>query len=181
PPPGGPGGRPGAEGCPGAAGGRVRDRAGERVPRRTGTTRTETGALGHQRGVRRGPPVVEAADDRVVTNARAVDEDLVEQCAAGHLAQRPDLDAPLLHVELEVRDALVLRQLGRGAREQHALVTELRGRRPHLLAGDDPLVTVLDRLRAEAREVGARARLGEQLAPRVLAVEDAQQALLLLT
>ena len=57
----------------------------------------------------------------------------------------------------------------------------LRGRRPHLLAGDDPLVAVLDRLRGEAREVGTGARLGEQLAPRVLPVEDAEQVFLVLT
>ena len=40
-----------------------------------------------------------------------------------------------------------------------------------------PSLTALVR---EAREVGARAGLGEQLAPRVLAVEDAQQVFLLL-
>src|SRR5262249_31312199 len=106
----------------------VRNRTRERVARRTGTTGAETRAP-------RRPPMVEPADDRVVAYARAVDEDFIEQRAASHLTQRPDLDAGLLHVELEVRDPLVLRQLRRGAREQHALVGELRGRRPHLLAG----------------------------------------------
>ena len=64
---------------------------------------------------------------------------------------------------------------------QHADVADLRGRRPDLLAGDDPLVAVLDRLRGRAREVGAGAGLREQLAPRVLPVEDAEQVFLLLT
>ena len=44
-----------------------------------------------------------------------------------------------------------------------------------------PLVAVLDRPRGEAREVGTGAGLGEQLAPRVLAVEDAEQVFLVLT
>jgi hypothetical protein len=113
-------------------------------------------------------------------DARAVDEHLVEQCSTRHLPQRTGLDARLRHVELEVRDPLVLRQVGVGARDQHADVGQLRGRRPHLLAGDDPLVAVTHGLGLQAREIGPRAGLREQLAPRVLAVEDAQQVFLLL-
>ena len=119
------------------------------------------------------PPMMSSSCTRAL-----VDEHLVEHRVAGHFAQRSGLDAGLGHVEAEVRDALVLRQIGVGACDQHADVAELRGRGPHLLTRDDPLVTVLDRFRPEAREVGTGARFGEQLAPRVLPVEDVQQVLL---
>src|SRR5205085_4843971 len=44
--------------------------------------------------------------------------------------------------------------------------------RPHLLAGDDVLVAVLDRLARETGEVGAGARLAEELAPRLATGDD---------
>ena len=84
---------------------------GTRSPTAPRPAGTEAGALGHERRVRDGPTVVEAADHVVVVHARVVDEHLVEHRAAGHLPQRTDLDARLRHVELEVRDALVLRQV----------------------------------------------------------------------
>ena len=62
-----------------------------------------------------------------------------------------------------------------GARDQHAEVADLRGGGPHLLPGDDPLVAVALRLALQAGEVRARARLAEELAPRVLTVEDARE------
>ena len=68
-----------------------------------------------------------------------------------------------------------LGHVGVGAREQHAEVGEVRPRGPHLLAGDDPLVAVALGPRRERREVGARARLAEQLAPHLLVAHDRRQ------
>ena len=47
-------------------------------------------------------------------------EDLVELGVAGHLAQRPYLDAGSGHVEDEVGKAPVLRHVGIGSRDEHA-------------------------------------------------------------
>ena len=62
----------------------------------------------------------------------------------------------------------MLGDVGVGAGEQHAEVGDLAAGRPDLLAVDDPLVAVLDRLGREAGEVGAGAGLAEQLAPGLL-------------
>ena len=70
----------------------------------------------------------------------------------------PDLDALLVHVDAEVGDALVLGDVGVGAGDEHAQVGDLAAGGPHLLAGDDPLVAVLDGLALQAGEVGAGAR-----------------------
>ena len=80
------------------------DRAGRR-PRapRAAAAGAEAGALEHERGVGDGPAVVEAADDRVVGDAGVGEEHLVEHRAAGHLPQRADLDAGLVHVEARSR------------------------------------------------------------------------------
>ena len=66
----------------------------------------------------------------------------------------------------------MLRHVGIGAGEADAPVGLLGHRRPHLLAVDDP--AAVDRARrvvVQRREVGARARLAEQLAPRDLAAQ----------
>ena len=56
--------------------------------------------------------------------------------------------------------------------ERDAHVGEGRVRRPHLLAGHAVRAAALRRARREAREVAARARLAEQLAPDVVGAED---------
>ena len=63
---------------------------------------------------------------------------------------------------------------------EHSPAREMRDRGPHLLAVHHPVVAVAHRARGEARDVGARARLAEHLAPDVLAREDARQVVLLL-
>ena len=93
-----------------------------------------------------------------------VEEHLVERRAAGHLAQRPDLDAGRLHVDDEAGEALVLGQVGVGAADDLADVAVVGAGGPHLLAGDDPLVAVALGLGLQAGEVGAGARLAEELA-----------------
>src|SRR5436309_3487262 len=80
----------------------------------------------------------------------------------------PDVDARLVHLEREPRDALVLRNAGVGACEQHSHVGDLTAGRPHLLSVDDELAVLLDRFRRQTREVRTRAGLAEELAPRTL-------------
>ena len=80
----------------------------------------EPRALVHQRRDRDRPAVVLAADDVLVGDPRLLDEQLVELRLAGDLAQRPDLDAVLLHVHQEVGQAAVLRRVRVGARDEHA-------------------------------------------------------------
>jgi len=104
--------------------------------------------------------------------------DLVELSLAGDLAQRPHIDAFGLHVQREVRHAPVLGHIGVGAGDEHAEVGDVGERVPDLLSVDDPLFAVADGLGAEAGEVRAGARLGEQLTPLLLAGEHgAQEAL----
>ena len=65
-----------------------------------------------------------------------------------------------------------LGSVGVGAGDEHAEVGDVAGRRPDLLAVHGPLVAVLHRLALQAGEVGAGARLAEQLAPPLLAGDD---------
>ena len=132
----------------------------------------QPGALVHQRRQRDLPAVADAADDVRVGDPRLLDEELVELRLAGDLAQRADLDGLLLHVHQEVGQALVLGGLAVGARDEHAPLRVLGAAGPDLLAGDDPVVAVLDRARLERREVGAGVGLGEALAPDLLGRED---------
>ena len=120
--------------------------------------------LVHQRRERHGPALVDVAEAVVVGHPHLVEEHLVEGGAAGHLAQRPHLDAGRVHVDDEAGEALVLGQVGVGAADDLADVGVLGARGPHLLAGDDPLVAVALGLGLQAGEVGAGARLAEQLA-----------------
>ena len=116
--------------------------------------------------------VVSATDQPWLTSPRRwssgtrtlVEEHLVERRAAGHLAQRPHLHAGCAHVDDEPGEALVLGQVGVGAADDLADVAVVGARRPHLLAGDDPLVAVALGLGLQAGEVGAGARLAEELA-----------------
>ena len=104
-----------------------------------------------------------------------IEEHLVEVDLAGDVPQRPHVDAGLVQVDEEVRDALPLRDVGIGAGEQHAEVGEVRPRGPHLLAGHEPVVAVALGARRERREVGARAGLAEQLAPHLFVAHDRRQ------
>src|SRR5712691_7710140 len=51
----------------------------------------------------------------------------------------------------------------------------MRARGPHLLAVDDEMLALVGRAGAQAREVGARARLGIALAPDFVGAEDPRQ------
>ena len=78
-----------------------------------------------------------------------------------------------------VRPGVPLR-LGVGARDEDAPVGDVRVRRPDLLAVDDEVAVARARRSSAPREVGAGARLGEALAPDLLAGEDVREVALLL-
>ena len=101
----------------------------------------------HQRGRRDLPAFAGFAHLQFRFDLGIGHEHLVERGVAVHLAQRLHVDALLAHVEQEVRQALVLRLVPIGTREQQRPVGLVRTRGPDLLAVDDPLV---------ALEVGAR-------------------------
>jgi hypothetical protein len=130
-------------------------------------------ALVLERRARHLPALPALADDPVRGRARTVEEHLVEQRAAGHLAQRADRDAGLVHVEQQVGDARVLGRVGLGAEQAEHVVRLVRTRGPDLVAVDHPLVADELGARRERREVAARARLAVALAPDVLAGERA--------
>ena len=71
-------------------------------------------------------------------------------------------------------------QLGVGAGDEDAEPGVLGAAGPDLLAVDDELVAVADGPGAEVGEVAAAARLGEQLAPELLAAEDRPEVAVLL-
>src|SRR5262249_32610167 len=130
--------------------------------------RRAAAALVAERGHRDAPAVVEAADDVELRRAGVADERLGEMLLAGHLADRPELDAVGLTVALDreqdVGDPAVLGRLRVGATEaeQHRRVPVPGG--PHLLPVDDDVLAVEHALGPQAREVRAGARLREPLA-----------------
>ena len=137
-------------------------------------------ALVRERRVGDRPSVVQRADELIVGHEHLVEEHLVELGVAGDLHERPHLDAGRLHVDDEIRDALVLRRVGVGARQADAPARELRVRRPHLLAREQPAVVDAHRARLQRREVGAGVGLAEELAPDLVGGEDRREPALLL-
>src|SRR5262249_49208951 len=124
----------------------------------------------------RDPPAVPDLTHALgVGDARPVEENLVEVDLAAHVAQRPHLDAGLVQVEQEVRDALALRRVGIGAGEEHGEVGPVRPGGPDLLARHDPLVAVVHRGGRQRRQVRASAGLAEELAPSLLVANDRRQ------
>src|SRR6266540_6392851 len=121
------------------------------------------------------PTVTDRADALRVRHSRAIEEHLVEVLFTGDVAQRSDLDPPLVQIEQEVGDALALGHIGVGASEQHGEVGAVRPRRPHLLPVHDPLVAVAHRTRREGSQIRARTGLAEQLAPLLLVADDRRQ------
>ena len=109
-------------------------------------------------------------------DARAVEQHLAElvRDAVDH-AQRALLDAGLVHRHRERGQALVLRHVGVGAREQEAPVGDVGVARPDLVAVDHVLVAVARRGRAQRREVGAGVGLAEALAPALAPADQAGQ------
>ncbi len=96
--------------------------------------------------------------------------------------QRSHVDPGRLHVDDEVRQPLVLRhRRGPCGRASIPHFARWASAGPHLLAVHDPLVSVANRPRRQAGDVGAGAGLAEHLAPDLLVGrERAQQTLPLL-
>ena len=132
-------------------------------------------ALRRQRRVGDPPAVPDRPDPLPVGDPSRIEEHLVEVHLAGEVPQRADVDADLVQVDQEVGDAAPLRHVGVGAGQQHRVVRPVRPRRPHLLAGDAPLVAVAHRPGRQRGEVRARARLAEQLAPALLVRHDRRE------
>src|SRR5207249_2898211 len=126
------------------------------------------------------PAAMQLAEEVLARHADGLEEDLVELRLARHLAERADRDARALHVEEQAGDALAAAGLGVGPAEEHAPVGVLRERRPHLLAGHLEVVVLGKRGRAQRRQVGAGAGLGEAEAPEVLGGQDAAEEAALL-
>ena len=112
------------------------------------------------------PPFTGLADHVRGRNTRAVEQHLPElvRDAVDH-AQRPLLDAGLVHRDRERGESLVLRHVGVGPREEQAPIGHVGVARPDLVAVDHVLVAVARRGRAQRREVGAGIGLAEALAP----------------
>ena len=104
-------------------------------------------------------------DDVGGRNAHVGEEHLVELVRARHLHERADLDPGGSHVDDEVGDAFLRRGVGVRAREEDAEPGDVRQRGPDLLAVHDVLVAVACGAGLQRREVAARFRLAEQLAP----------------
>src|SRR6266404_4387046 len=137
-------------------------------------------ALVHEGGHRGLPALVLSTDQVGLRDLHVHEEHLVEVAVAVQQHEGAHRDAGGRHVHQQVADAAMLGRARVGAHEQVDPVRELRARRPHLLAVHHEVVPPLLRPRAEAREVGARARLGVALAPDVVAAQDARQVALLL-
>ena len=126
------------------------------------------------------PAAADLADDVLERHLDAAQEDLVELRLAGDLGQRPHVDARGVHVDDEVRQPGMALGVRVGAREEDAVVGDVRVRRPDLLAVDDEAVAVEPGRGPDAGEVGAGTRLGEPLAPDLVRREERLQVALLL-
>src|SRR5207244_639762 len=107
------------------------------------------------RGDGHGPAVADRVDALGVGDPHTVEEHLVEGGTTGHLPQGSHGDARRLHVDDEVGAPAVLRDVPVAAGEQDAEVGVVRGRGPHLLTVDDPLVAVALGPGGDGGDVGA--------------------------
>src|ERR1700759_4314567 len=108
-------------------------------------------------------------------DTHVVEEDLAEGRPAGQVAQRPNLDAGLVHVDQQVADAVLtaVRLTGPPQREHH--VAEIGLRAPDLLAVDDVVVTIAAGCGPQGRQVAAGVRLTEPLGPQFIGPQHRPQ------
>jgi hypothetical protein len=132
-----------------------------------------------QRGHRDAPAAVHLAEHQVVGHEDVVEEHLVELGLAEHVRQRPHSDAGTVHRQQEVRDALVP-WASAGAGEQDRVRGEMGPAGPDLLAPHHPATVHFSRFGPKRRQVRAGFRLGEQLAPDLVARQDRFQETLFL-
>src|SRR5215207_4665729 len=141
-------------------------------------------ALVPERAHRDLPALAFLAEPTVGRDAGVGEPHLVEELVAGDVADRAAFDPRRVHIDDERGDALVLGAaldcLRVRPQQEQAPVGEMRRRDPDLLAIHHVLVAVADGCCAQVRQVGARFRLAEPLAPVLRRVEDAGQPTLLL-
>ncbi len=88
------------------------------------------------------PALVLRSEKGVGRHGHVVEEDFAELGVAGHLVQRPNVDAGKRHVEQEERDALVAREVGVSSGHEDAELGELSVGRPDLLTVDQIAIAV---------------------------------------
>ena len=133
----------------------------------------------HQRRGRNRPAIAGFRQQEFRRNFRIGQEHLIERGMAVHLAQGLHIDAWLFDIDDEKTEAMVLRHIPVGARQQQPVLRVMGAGGPDLLAVDDPLVPLEIGPRRRAGKIGTAARLAEQLAPSVLASQDPAQELFL--
>src|SRR6202022_4284282 len=109
------------------------------------------------------PALTRGSQSSAVGHFYAVEEDLVEGGASGHLPKRPHGHPGRMHVDEEGGEVVVAWPRRRLA-DDLADVRQVRSGRPHLLAGDEPAIAVGDRPGPDRCEVRSGARFTEQLA-----------------
>src|SRR6202011_935254 len=90
-----------------------------------------------ERGQGDAPALTRGSQSSAVGHFDAVEEDLVEGGAAGHLAKRPHRHPGRVHVDQEGGEVVVAWPWSRLA-DDLADVRQVRSGRPYLLAGDEP-------------------------------------------
>ena len=145
--------------------------------RHPGRAQAQVQALGRQGRHRHRPSVANGAHPAGVGHPHPVEQHLVEGGAARHLPHRADGDPGRAHVDKEGRAPLVLGDVPVGAGQEDAPVGVVGGRRPDLVAGDQPAVAVLRGHRGGGHrgQVGAGVGLAEQLAPDLVGGQDRRQ------
>ena len=126
------------------------------------------------------PPPTSRTEQVFRSHGDVVEEHLVELGLAVHLQDGTHLEARSVHRHGEAAEPAVSLLGGVGAGQQQPVLGVVRAARPHLLAGDPPPVGVRDGLGRDGRQVGPGTRLGEQLAPDVVAAAQRLQQVLLL-
>ena len=118
------------------------------------------------------PALAFGTETHRVGNPHVVEEHFVERSTATHLLDRTDLDARKIHRNDERCHALVLDDIRVRPGNQFTPRRELGSRAPHLLAIDDPLVTVTLSSTSKRRKVTSSARFGEELATQIARGEE---------
>jgi hypothetical protein len=135
----------------------------------------DPGALVAECRLCHGPPIALAADQISRGTDRLVEKDLVEKRSPRHFSKGPNLNAQLVQLEGEPRDAGVFGAVKVRAREQHPVIRLHRLRAPDLLSRYHPRITVEFRPRLESGEIRAVAGLAEELAPPDAPIENRRE------
>src|SRR5690242_4098245 len=99
------------------------------------------------------PPDVEGSEHRILGRDRVGEKRLAEWRSTRDQADRPRLDALLMHVDKEETDAFMFRCFWVGAGEKSAPIGILCARCPGFLSIDHPVIACVHGFRLQAREV----------------------------